>query len=72
MKLSNTEQLLVTCTLHVENNRLETDAHSLRRGVGLTFCQEVGQWSSSGIVPVLIWYDVSTITDVQLQLWVLH
>jgi hypothetical protein len=54
MKLSNTEHLLVTCTLRVENNQLETDACSLRSGMGLTFCQEVGQWPSSGIVPVLM------------------
>jgi hypothetical protein len=53
MKLSNTEQLEVTCTLNVENNQLETDAHPLRRGMGFTFCQEVGRWTSSGIVPVL-------------------
>lgn len=54
MKLSNTEHLLVTCTLHAENSQLETDVCSLRSGMGLTFCQEAGQWPSSGIVPILM------------------
>jgi len=73
MKLSNTEHLLVTCTLLAENNQLETDVCSLRSGMGLNFCQEIGQWPSSGIVPILMWYHLSTMTNVvQLQLWLLR
>ena len=54
MKLSNTEQLLVTSTLHAESNQLETNACFLRSVMGLTSCQEVGQWLSSGIVQILM------------------